>query len=187
VREQPDTSTTYLWGDEVVARSNTRCVLVVAVAGCLFAGAAGCQFHRTGHGFVLRSQWSLEYSDTNGVVAQGIDKASESSSPDAVRPIDRVQSEPELLSFRNRFKNHRLAARLFHRDESDGEIGLAKEATVVATPASRPEPPLATAPTPAESFHDKKALPPSPKPADLRIPSAALSQPESKRPDLVLD
>ena len=168
-----------------MARCKTRCILI-AVAACVAVSATGCRFHRTGHGFILRSQWSLEYGDTDCATAQGIDKPSEKFSPNSARPAEQAQVNPELLPWRSRLKNHHLAARLFHQGESDSEKKPAKNATLAATDSSRWQPPPTTPILPESPRDEGKAMP-STKPAVLEIPHTTLSQPESRLPDLVLD
>jgi hypothetical protein len=172
-------------GDKVVARCKTRCILI-AVAACVAVSATGCQFHRTGHGFMLRSQWSLEYGDTDGAMAQGIDKPSDKLSPDSVRPASQAQADPEILPWRSRLRN-RLAARLAHQGEPDSEKKPAKDATLAATDSRRPQSPPTETPILPKSPHDEGKPTPSTEPADLQIPNTSLSLPESRRPDLVLD
>jgi len=73
------------------------------IAGCcLLAVASGCSFHRTEHGFILRSgQWSLE-------------RNSERPEPAAAA----ASEKPELLPWRSRLKGYRLGSRILHGRES---------------------------------------------------------------------
>jgi len=77
---------------------------------CLLAAVAGCSFHRTADGFVLRSShWTLEHNrDGSGNPAE--------VAADAVE-----KPKPELLPWRSRLQGYRLGQRFFHARESDDE------------------------------------------------------------------
>lgn len=65
---------------------------------------SGCSFHRTAHGFVLRSgQWSLERNRV---------------SPDL--SVGEASERPEVLPWRSRLRGYRLA-RIFRDRDSAGE------------------------------------------------------------------
>ena len=114
-------------GDDAVAHQGGANALsrpgtsrVAAILGCCLAAMiSGCSFHRTGDGFVLRSNhWSLEHHR-------------DGPAPSATQAPDR----PELLPWRNRLKGYRLGGRIFHTHESAAKA----EATAtdsVETPAA---------------------------------------------------
>lgn len=173
-----------------MTRCRTQCALVAVAACCLLAGATGCQAHRTGRGFVLRSQWSLEYGDTEGSAVPTTETPSEVAAPGSARSLEQISSKPELLPWRGRLKNHRLAARLANPEPSDSVRTVSQEVVLAATDSKRWQPPPAVAASLPKSSHDEplpllaaKPSAPTPRPSE-----AVLSLPESaKRPDLVLD
>ena len=78
------------------------------LACCLLATAAGCAFHRTEHGFVLRSNhWLLEHN------RESLDL-----------PAQAAAEEPETLPWRSRLKGYRLGSRMFQGRQSVGEPEL---------------------------------------------------------------
>jgi hypothetical protein len=92
-----------------------RTTIAGTVLGCcLLAAATGCSFHRTEHGFILRSgQWTLERN------SQPLDAAAAPAS-----------EKPELLPWRNRLRGYRFGSRIFHgRDSAD----------TVAMPSTAPD------------------------------------------------
>jgi hypothetical protein len=175
-------------GDKVVERHKSRCALI-AVMACLAVSATGCKCHRSDRGFLVRSQWSLEYGNTDGAVAQGIDKPQrpEGVAPASARPDVQAQAKPEVLPWRSRLKEHRLAARLFHQGESGKENEPTKDSAFVDTDSIRSCPPPPMIPVVHESPIYEGQTTPSSKPTHLQIPNTELAQPESRPPDLVLD
>jgi hypothetical protein len=173
-------------GDKVVERHKTRCVLI-AVAACLAASASGCKMHRTDRGFMVRSQWSLEYGNTDGMLAQGADKPPEGFSSASTRPDAQAQAKPEVLPWHSRLREHRIAARLFHQGEAGNEKQSTKGLALADSDSSRSCPPPPATPVLPESPRDEGKPTNSVKPACLQIPSTELTLPESRPPDLVLN
>ena len=105
--------------------------LVCILAGCcLLVAPLGCSFHRTERGFVVGSQWSLEYNHVpwlafrsandadcdhgdGNPVAGNAEKSAESDAPSA----QKVAGKPELLPWRGRLRGYRLGARIFRKNE----------------------------------------------------------------------
>jgi hypothetical protein len=82
-------------------------------ACCLLAAAPGCAFHRTEHGFVLRSgHWTLERNRED---------------PDSRPQV--AAEKPELLPWRNRLKGYRLGSRIFPGRQSAGEAQASETAS----------------------------------------------------------
>jgi hypothetical protein len=158
----------------------------MAAAACLLIVAPGCQYNRTGRGFTLRSQWALEYGDTEATLAQAPNKPSDSVSVAATHPAEPVQAKPELLPWRARLKNRYLAARLLAQTEPDGVKNADRIAALLAADSKRKELTALAAAQPASPSNTQLQAK-SAKPASLQIPSTASSSPESKRPDLVLE
>jgi hypothetical protein len=156
----------------------------MVAAGCLLAGATGCQCQRKGRGFILRSQWSLEYGDTDGAV---VEKPCENGTTTAVNPPYQAKTSPELLPWRDRLKNRRLADRLFRRGETDAVKSPAQETTLAATDSRRWQPPPPATPILPESPHDDKTSRLAAKPTEIRVSGDAHAQSAVKRPDLVLE
>lgn len=129
----------------------------------------------------------MEYGDTDGAMAQTVDKTTE----DAIRATEQAQTKPEILPWNGRLKNHRLAARLLRQEASDGGKTVSQDVVLSATDSRRWQPPpvvtatLPNAPSPGDQKQPKLL---AAKPTAQRIPEAVLSVPESaKRPDLALD
>jgi len=183
---RPDTNATYLWGDKVVLRCRIRAVQLAAASCCLLAAATGCHLHRTGHGYILRGQWSLECGDTGCVSVKGIEGQCENCSERSARPAEQAQAEPELLPWRTRLKT-RLGDRLFHRGELSGQQCPDKEVIASANDSSRLAPPPMPPPVLPEKPSVTRKLAPSGTTTDVQLPKTALSKPESKRPDLVME
>jgi hypothetical protein len=73
------------------------------------AAISGCSFHRTDHGFIVRSgPWTLERN----------------REPPEVSP-QVVADKPEVLPWRSRLKGYRLGARIFPGHESVDETSTA--------------------------------------------------------------
>jgi hypothetical protein len=173
-------------GDKVVESHKSRCVLI-AVMACLAMSAIGCKCHRSDKGFIVRSQWSLEYGNTDGAVAQGIDKPPEGVVSASTHPDRQAQAKPEVLPWRSRLREHRLADRLFHQGGSGNEKESTKDSAYVDTDSIRSCPPPPMTPVVPESpVYEGKPMP-STKPTRLQIPNTELARPESRSPDLVLD
>ena len=142
-----------------------------AIAGyCFLVAAGGCRFHRTGRGFIVRSQWALE--------SENIPRLSFGAEQGEDPAIEQFSAKPELLRWRIRRRGYRLASRLFGRGEfadQDNLRHLAKTET--------PEPVGSVLDTPqtkdigASRTHH----------AVLQLPDSVLLQPEPRRPDLVID
>ncbi len=113
------------WGKNTIAGS-------VLLGGILLLTAPGCALHRTDRGLVLSSQWSLEMNRTpwlafranNGAVNNSSEQKPELAKQATAKPQDRpmtsqewASSRPELLPWRNRLREHRLASRLFNRQK----------------------------------------------------------------------
>ena len=102
--------------------SKAGCLRQVLLGCCLLAAASGCQFHRTGHGFIIQGQpWSLIFD--RGCEAETGDPSSceGCSRNPAASSARQAAAKPELLPWRSRLKGYRLAARIFHHGESDGQ------------------------------------------------------------------
>jgi hypothetical protein len=109
--------------------SKAGCLRHALVGCCLLVAASGCQFHRTGHGFIIQGHpWSLTFD--RGCAAEAGDPSScENCSGNAtVSSADQTSVKPELLPWRSRLKGYRLAGRIFHHGESDGQESSAKTA-----------------------------------------------------------
>lgn len=160
-----------------------RSINAVLTCCCLLAITGGCQFHRTGHGFILQGRWSLELNTANLADRCGGNQCAPCS-PNA-NSGGSAESKPEILAWHSRPKNHRLATKLFHRDDSNEvgpkhpDEGVSMEYKQWQSPKPIPNPPempkseskptaktattkLDVAPTP-----DNVALPPSLKWPDL--------------------
>ena len=185
----------------------TIIAVLFLLVGCLLLTAPGCALHRTDHGLVLSSQWSLELnrlhldrdSDRSSVA-----KKHESTEQRTAKSLDRpktsqdwASSRPELLPWRNKVREHRLAARLFNRQkpgkekERQGEgaesIAAKKPQVREASPASPiPTQPASVAVNTAEFEADVQAVP-STEECELQMPDQVGSLPEISRPDLVVD
>ena len=111
-------------GGSSMSPSNAGCLRRLLLGCCLLA-AAGCQFHRTGQGFIVQGQpWSLTFD--RGCAD------SASCGCCAEKPVatsaHQAAAKAELLPWRSRLKGYRLAGRLFHRGEpeeakSAGSVG----------------------------------------------------------------
>ena len=138
---------------------------IVVLACCLFVVASGCRFHRTGRGFVVRGQWSLECEtiprlafpatecctcDATGCTTQP--SGNEAFARDMPAPavsVSKAPEAPELIAWRSRLKNHRLLSRLLRGRGS-------------------------------------QTANPSPRIDELQLPDGVLTSPEPRWPDLVL-
>jgi hypothetical protein len=147
------------------------------------AAAAGCQLNRTGHGYMLRGQWSLECNHTTGCAATN---SGDNCSEISACPTAQSQEKPELLPWRSRLKA-RIGARLLHREELD-DASYPDESSAVSPiqpipSAPSPEP----LPTPPANPSGKKQSKPSTEASGLKLPKSNLMKPESWRPDLVME
>jgi hypothetical protein len=153
--------------------------------------ATGCQFHKTGQGFRLRSQWALEYDGTDEAVAQGADKTPDGLAASPVYKSKPGPAKPEVLSWRTRLKNQLAAARLARQEETRRQKALENATTLATINAGRLQIPPPAAPPAARVASAKSAAeqPPSGsiRPISLEIPDSTSSLPETRRPDLVLD
>ncbi|MFZ1933897.1 MAG: hypothetical protein WCB27_09295 [Thermoguttaceae bacterium] len=95
-------------------------------------------------------------------------------------------TKPEVLPWRTRLKT-RLGDRLFRR----GECGVQECSDEAGAKPVRPvqsAPLPAAPPSPPEKPSVAEKLPlPTDQTTDLQVPKANLSEPESKRPDLVME
>ena len=196
-----------LWGGLRVLSCQSR-RLRNALAGCsLIVALAGCQFHRTGHGFVLRSQWSLECDHCRPRLTFGPQKGTEQPQladqtagkgdrhllPE--RPegcctqkgtgtfSGRTAAQPEVLPWRSRLKGYRLAARIFGRNGPGGS-GRADS-------GPSPKPGLATSPPPLppppDEPGDGQPVSPSEGPGGLQLPGNTPLAPEPRPSTLTVD
>ena len=102
--------------------SKAGCLRHALFGCCLLAAASGCQFHRTGRGFVIQGEpWSLVFDRGCAAEAGESPPCKNCSRIADVSSADQAAVKPELLPWRSRLKGYRLAARLFHRGESDGQ------------------------------------------------------------------
>jgi hypothetical protein len=94
--------------------------LSCATIGCFLLAAAGCQFHRTGHGFIVQSQWSLEYDNTPRLAlnTEAVPTGNESGLAH-IQPAKPTLPKPELLPWHAHPRGYRLAGRIFKRGEPD--------------------------------------------------------------------
>ena len=140
---------------------------------CLLATTAGCQLHRTGHGFILQGHWALELNTSKSADPCGGNRCADCSSD--AHSDGSAESKPEILAWHAPPKNHRLAAKLFHHDDS-AEVGKKYPDEGVTTeykqwesPKPIPNPPempkIESKPAAAKSddapMPDDVALPPS--------------------------
>ena len=113
----------------------------IVLGCCLGVAAGGCACHRTGHGFVVGSRWSLEYSTQaprfSFRSAKGADGGRTESDQSPA-----VANKPELLPWRSRLKGYRLGARIFHGGESSDSANPPG----MAIASSSKTPPLALPP-----------------------------------------
>ncbi len=115
-------------------KAHLKALQIAGASCCLLLAIGGCQFHRTGHGFIVRNQWSLEL-DTRCM------------SDEANCRVDPIRDNSEFLSWRNQRRGHPLVERLFHREESADVAGETETKTkTIQVPnvaaISRPEPRL---------------------------------------------
>jgi hypothetical protein len=159
----------------------------MAAVACLLMAAPGCQYNRTGRGFTVRSQWALEYGDTEGTPVQVAGKPSDSIPVVAVQPAEPAQAKPELLPWRARLKNRYLAARVRNQTEPDGVKSSDRIAALLAADARRKEMTSLAASAQPASFGNSELQAKSVKPATRQIISTASVPRDSKRPDLVIE
>ena len=173
-------------GGEVMARSGNRVVPFAAATCCLLAAVTGCHLHRTGHGYILRGQWSLECGDLGCVSASGAEGPSSNVSALPVAPADQATANPELLPWRTRLKA-RLGSGLFRQKESGERERHYEDSAVSANDSSRlAAPPMPPIPPESPSITKKRATS-SANASELGLPSAALSKPESRGSDVVME
>ena len=97
----------------------------IVVGCCLAVAISGCACHRTGHGFVLSSPWSLEYNRSHApwlAFRSAKDPPCDTRNSDCV-VTDKggVVSQPDVLPWRSRLKGYHLGVRIFRGAESTGE------------------------------------------------------------------
>ncbi len=209
------------WGKKTIAG-------FVLLGGILLLTAPGCALHRTDRGLVLSSQWSLEMNRTPWLAFRANKDSGNNSSEEkpelakqaTAKSLDRpmtsqewASSRPELLPWRNRLREHRLASRLFNRQKEVKEkepsgntaesIAAKKPQMPQAVPAlpqpiQQPAPAAVTtspatvaaqptAPVTTAEFEADALQAPPAQECELQIPDQAGSLPEINRPDLVVD
>ncbi len=91
----------------------------IVVGGCLLMAFAGCSFHRTAGGFILRGGcWTLE-------------RNREVHEP----PQQTAMNEPESLPWRSRLHGYRLGARIF-RNRGEGIVEDESPSPIAGDPGS---------------------------------------------------
>jgi hypothetical protein len=184
---------------------------------CLAASAGGCAFCRTDQGFVISSQWSLEYrrvpwlafhantdADECSYESKRSDvttcKKSSCAFSDDKEPTPSDESNPpELLPWRSRLKSYRLGSRIFHSKELS-EDPTVSEPTVLsseATVLSKESLPIVPPPPPPDTGEEKASClrqsseacktSEDKKDMEITIPNQGIIPSERKRPDLVLE
>ncbi|MBN1394069.1 MAG: hypothetical protein JW959_03500 [Pirellulales bacterium] len=146
---------------------STREHALCAVVGCcLLATAGGCRFHRTGRGFILRSQWTLE--------CENIPRLSFSTAGPEAPTDEQSSAEPKRLRWRLRRRGYQLASRLFGR----GEYAYHGNTHPILSAETR---------EPNDRTGDEDHPPTSEQAVELRPPEASFDSPDSRRPDLAVD
>jgi hypothetical protein len=177
------------WGGRIVPRGKAGLVPLAAATCCLVLAATGCNLHRTGHGYILRSQWSLECGDMGYVPSSCAAGQCETCGDCSACSPD--PAKPEILPWRTCLKT-RIGDRLFRRggcgeceikDCPDGDNG--KPVTPKRPIQSAPLP--AASPIPPEKPNLPEELPPPVKTTDLEIPKTDFQQPDCNRPDVVME
>lgn len=136
---------------------------------CLMAASAGCSFQRTGRGFILGSQWSLEYRHVPWLAFRSGDAVlgqDETSIHD-----QQVADKPELLPWRSRLRE-RFGSRLFHGRDAAGDSSLTE--TIMADAANHE--PAAFGEAEPPPTHD-----------EIDAPHSIRTLPQSDLPDLAVD
>jgi hypothetical protein len=166
----------------------SQTLLTALAASCLLVGASGCHFQRTGHGFIVGSQWSLELNTANCLAAHCTESPPDKFCLAPAHPNQEAKADPELLRWRSRLMS-RLAATRLQRNGESGSAATPRETTPSAPArASRERPAAVERAVSLSPCHDDKPTPSaSGQPIALEIPSTASSLPERRRPDLVLD
>jgi hypothetical protein len=157
----------------------------LVLAGCILLTATGCQFHRTGHGFIFASRWSLELDTNGGACAapcEGCPAAPACST-------EQVRGNPELLPLHTKLRRGGIASRLFHRGETADLTSKYPDEKVpeALTDLNRRSPPPAKPPAQTEESKYEKKPAPSVGVSEVRLPTEAVSLLESKRPRPVLN
>jgi len=101
-------------------------------------------------------------------------------------PCPVEQAKPEVLPWRTRLKT-RIGDRLFHRGDGSIQPCCGEEKSDTANHPVVPAPFPAAPPNLPDKPSVPEKSPPSAETTDLQMPKADLSQPESKRPDLVME
>lgn len=158
--------------------SRKNALLLCVLIGCISVAASGCRCHRTGRGFVIRSQWTLE--------CDNVPSLSFGTPPDADTAVTHADDErkPELLRWRIRRRGYQLASRLLGRsgdgaDQRHGLFASAAQKSEEQSPAVLPKPPeVPPEEALAKSSETDKAGRSSKNRPPLKV---------AKRPDLVLE
>jgi len=125
-----------------------HCYLLYFLSVCCLVSAAGCRFHRTGNGFVIRGQWSLEWENLPRLSfneAAARPEAEKTAVPDQ-------PARPELLPWRGRLRGYRIAGRLFGREQHLSPA----EASSSAAGVAETEPPVSKEETSSQEKHSAR-------------------------------
>lgn len=110
--------------------------------GCLLVFATGCQMHRTGHGFIVQSCWSLELDTRKASERCAIEQCGTCSGD--VKSCQATESK-EILAWRAQPRNRRFANWLFHRGAAEQKQADALPSVRIASndysPKTIPNPP----------------------------------------------
>lgn len=121
-------------------------VALVAGSGATFMG---CTFHRTGHGFVVGSQWSLEYNRLAWLKFRSGNDAVTTLEP-GQKTVVATERQTELHPWRSRLKGYRLGSRIFHDRGADSPPF--DEQAIALTSKTPPEPPADVKASKADSL-----------------------------------
>jgi hypothetical protein len=189
-----------------------KCNIAGIILGCcLAASVGGCAFCRTDQGFVISSQWSLEYrrvpwlafhtnTGADGCVCGNTcsdvttcKKNSCAFSDDKEPTPSDDSNQPELLPWRSRLKSHRLGSRIFHGKESSEDLTVS-ESTAPSSEtmvSSKESPPIVPPPPPPDAGEEKtnglRQSSEDKKDAKITMPNQGVVPSELKRPDLVIE
>ena len=160
------------------------------VFGCgLLAATSGCSFHRTGHGFVVGSQWSLEYNRTPWLTFRSADGVDPGDDPSDLKLADddSVAKRPELLPWRSRLKGYRFGARIFRGRSSMPDQHDPQRSTPLLARLLPTKPPPAPTATPSDNSEEDDSRPLASEADEIQLPTHFDPLPEPSRPDLVVN